>query len=59
MNDVQAAVDYIMERRMRTVRQDSDMQPDAAFAKRIANENTLDKIEHSKQLRDDYVIAER
>jgi hypothetical protein len=58
MNNVQAAVDYIMERRMRTVRQDSDMQPDAAFAKRIAIENKLDKIEHNKQLRDDYGIAE-
>jgi phosphotransacetylase len=48
MNDVQAAVDYIMERRMRTVRQEGEMQPDAAFSKRIANENTLDKIELNK-----------
>jgi hypothetical protein len=58
MNDVQAAVDYIMERRMRTVRQEGDMQPCEAFAKRIAIENKLDKIEHNKQIRDDYGIAE-
>jgi hypothetical protein len=58
MNNVQAAVDWIVKQRMHVERQDSDMQPDAAFAKRIAIENTLDKIEHNKQLRDDYGIAE-
>jgi hypothetical protein len=58
MTNVQAAVDYIMERRMRNVRQEGDMQPCEAFAKRIANENTLDKIELKKQIRDDYGIAE-
>jgi hypothetical protein len=58
MDNLQAAVDWIVNQRMHVERPEGDMQPCEAFSKRIANENTLDKIEHNKQLRDDYGIAE-